>query len=133
MLPNTRYFQIHLTIEAENNFLVTYSANQKTFHGSYLNVDPIDEVFYVTEKQYETRNVFDKIIEGHIKAALRKDIERYELGTQKIQYNEYGDEVAWDLIEGHLENEDLMMWTLPRYKAEILKEVVTDAEGNIIE
>lgn len=130
MLPNTKYLKIHLLVEAGSIFLVSFKVNGETHSESYQLVDKIEEEFYITEAQYDFN--YRKIIEAHIKAGLRKDIERYELGHEKIEFDEYGNEISWDLIGGHLEPKDLTMWNIPDHKAKVLEERYTDHNGNLI-
>ena len=131
MLPNTKYYKIRLTVPAGSIFLISLKVNGESRSESYQLVDEVEEEFYLTEAQcnYYARR---RIIEAHIKSALRKDIEKYELGREKVEFDEYGNEISWDIIEGNLEPKNLMMWNVPHHRVEVLEERYTDHNGNLI-
>ena len=124
MLPNTKYLKVHLIVEVGTIAIISFKVNEETRKGSHAVVDSIDEYFLITEYQYKT--IFQKIVEAHIKAGLRRDIEKYELG------HEVENEEDWDLIEGHLVPKDFFMWSVPYHSVKITEELYTDHNGNLI-
>lgn len=125
--PNTHYYKISLTI---------HKGGVGVVYPGYCNYYYLDEElnvpeFYLTEDQFFGR--YQRCIEEHLRATLRKHIENVVLGREKAEVDSDGNiiEETWEWIPGHIEPSEFFMYTLPWYSRTKLEKYVTDGDGKL--
>lgn len=125
--PNTHYYKISLTIH-QGAVGIAYPGYCDHY---YLDEDLKVPEFYLTDEQYHNR--YDRCIEEHIRATLRRHVETIVLGHETAKVDEEGNviEETWEWIPGHIEPSKFHMYTLPWYSRTKLEEYITDGDGNL--
>ena len=91
------------------------------FSGFYrLDDDLITDPLTFTEGQFTNENVYRLMVEGHIKATIRKHIETYVLGKETAELDASGNiiEDTWKIEPREIEKDKFFMYTIPWYTVE---------------
>ena len=125
--PNSSYYKIKVRVSAREHIYITYPGFADFYE---LEEDLEVPEFYMSEDQYFKR--YDRTLEDHLKAALRRYVENITLGHEHAEVDAEGNinEETWEWIPGHIDPKDFHMLTLPMMKV-VREEYQTDALGNL--
>ena len=125
--PNAHYYKVKVTVQKGESVYIAYPK-----FADFLHLDEGLEVpeFFLSEDQYFQR--YDRCLEDHIKAALRRYVETEILGHEKAEVDAEGNviEETWEWIPGHIEPKDFFMISMP-YCQKKVEIYVTDSDGKL--
>ena len=137
--PNSVYHKLNIVIQARSQVLVSYPG----YYGDYeIDDDIVTKELWLSEEQYHScvytnhmlRSMREIIVEAHVAAAIRQEIENVVLGKETAKFDETGAVIdgTWQLVPGYIKPSQFKLITVPRYSVSET-EYRTDANGEPIE